>query len=58
MFKVALNGTLLKKNKTNSFESYLNAINNLFYCGRISEPIFNTLTFTFGHVYISLIPLP
>ena len=58
MFKVALNRTLPKKNTTNSFESNLNANNNLFYFGRISEPVFNTSTFTFGPVYIALILLP
>jgi hypothetical protein len=57
MFKIALNRTLPKKNTTDSFESNLHAINNLFYCGRISEHIFNTSTFTFGHVYIALILL-
>jgi hypothetical protein len=54
---VELTITLPKKNK-NSFESNLNAIKNLFYCGRILEPIFKTSTFPFGHLYIALTLLP
>jgi len=40
MFNVALNRILPKMYTRNSFESNLNAINNLFYCGKIFvEPI-------------------